>query len=81
MHDEFAMGFPLPFFLVFLGYALILFIDKVAFDTHSMHSHGDDLAEKKLLSAATRLVRQSSSSRTLEDGVSPDKESEEEQKK
>ena len=34
------MGFPLPFFIVFVGYSFILLIDKVAFDTHSL-SHND----------------------------------------
>lgn len=36
-------GFPLPFALVFVGYAFILLIDKVIFDTHSLvgeHHHG-----------------------------------------
>ena len=37
--------FPLPFILVFVGYALILLIDRVIFDSHSLfdshgHSHG-----------------------------------------
>ena len=39
--------FPLPFALVFAGYATILLIDKVIFDTHSLvgehhHGHTDD---------------------------------------
>ena len=39
-HDH---SFSLPFFLVFVGYALILFIDKVLFNTHSLlGSHGHD---------------------------------------
>lgn len=43
-----SAGFPLPFFIVFLGYALILFIDKVAFDTHSL-GHDKDHGEKEPL--------------------------------
>jgi hypothetical protein len=41
--DEEAI-FPLPFVLLFAGYSLILFIDKVAFDSHGYfhddHGHG-----------------------------------------
>jgi len=33
--------FPLPYVLLFAGYALILFIDKVLFDSHGyFHDHG-----------------------------------------
>lgn len=32
--------FPLPFVLVFVGYFLLLLIDKVLFDTHSLMDHG-----------------------------------------
>lgn len=48
--------FPLPYFLLFLGYTLILIIDKVMFDTHSIfegdsYKHDDnvDPAEIKLV--------------------------------
>ena len=34
--------FPLPFVLVFVGYFLLLLIDKVLFDTHSLMDHGHD---------------------------------------
>lgn len=37
--DEF---FPLPEFLVFCGYTLILIIDKVMFDTHALFDHEED---------------------------------------
>lgn len=37
--DEF---FPLPEFLVFCGYTLILIIDKVMFDTHALFDDGSD---------------------------------------
>lgn len=40
---------PLPFMLLFTGYALILFIDKVLFDSHGYfhdHSHGDHKHEE-----------------------------------
>lgn len=40
---------PLPFILLFTGYALILFIDKVLFDSHGYfhdHSHGDHKHEE-----------------------------------
>jgi hypothetical protein len=35
--------FPFPFFLAFLTYSLILFIEKVAFNSHALidHNHGD----------------------------------------
>lgn len=34
--------FPLPYFLTFCGYCLILIIDKVIFDTHALFDHEDD---------------------------------------
>lgn len=34
--DEF---FPLPFVLVFVGYFILLMLDKVMFDSHSLHEH------------------------------------------
>jgi len=34
--------FPLPFLLVFVGYAFILTIDKVLFDTHAAFGHDDE---------------------------------------
>jgi zinc transporter ZupT len=36
-HDH---PFPLPYVLVFVGYTLILLVDKVVFDTHQIHHHG-----------------------------------------
>jgi len=34
--------FPLPYFLMFMGYTMILIIDKVMFDTHALfEQHGD----------------------------------------
>jgi hypothetical protein len=41
--------FPLPYFLAFVGYTLILIIDKVMFDTHALFDdHQRDPAEEKL---------------------------------
>ena len=34
--------FPLPYFLVFCGYSLILIIDKVMFDSHALLEGGHD---------------------------------------
>lgn len=36
--------YPFPFFLAFLTYSLILFIEKVAFNSHALieHDHGDN---------------------------------------
>mmetsp|Transcript_217 Transcript_217/g.203 ORF Transcript_217/g.203 Transcript_217/m.203 type:complete len:166 (-) Transcript_217:718-1215(-) len=44
-HGDEEENFPLPFALAFVGYAFILLIDKVIFDTHSLmgdhgHAHG-----------------------------------------
>ena len=40
--------FPLPELLIFVGYTLILIIDKVLFDTHALfdhdHEHHEDPA-------------------------------------
>lgn len=33
--------FPLPYFLMFVGYTIILVIDKVAFDTHALFEHDE----------------------------------------
>lgn len=39
-HKFLELGFPLPYSMVFLGYAFILLIDKVMFDSHSLvHEH------------------------------------------
>jgi len=61
LHDDFKMGFPLPFFIVFCGYALILTIDKVVFDSNPFHDHshghGHDTVEKNLLKAASKAIR------------------------
>lgn len=50
--------FPLPYFLVFCGYCLILVIDKVMFDTHSLFDdhgqHVSDPAENKLQESIKR---------------------------
>lgn len=35
--------FPFPYFLAFLTYSFILFIEKIAFNSHALieHDHGD----------------------------------------
>lgn len=39
-HKLLDLGFPLPYFMAFLGYTMILLIDKVMFDSHSSeHEH------------------------------------------
>ena len=38
--EEEKRPFPLPFVLVFAGYAFILLVDKVMFDSHSLFDHG-----------------------------------------
>jgi zinc transporter ZupT len=42
--DSFWKKVPLSFFLAFASYSLILFVEKVAFDSHALidHDHGDD---------------------------------------
>ena len=45
--------FPLPELLIFVGYTIILIIDKVLFDTHALfaddeHGHHHDPAEAKM---------------------------------
>jgi solute carrier family 39 (zinc transporter), member 1/2/3 len=49
--DKGEEAFPLPYFLVFCGYTLILVIDKVMFDTHALFDHNDEAegtAEQRL---------------------------------
>ena len=50
MHPDKDPLFPLPYFLMFVGYTLILVIDKVAFDTHALfeHDEANDPVEQKL---------------------------------
>jgi len=55
--------FPLPYFLMFCGYTLILVIDKVMFDTHALfeHEHGEGLVDpvdKKLSASIKRSFAQ-----------------------
>jgi len=45
--EKIARCFPWPYFTVFLGYSMILLLDKVAFDTHDLfaddgHGHSVD---------------------------------------
>lgn len=55
--------FPLPFALAFAGYAFILLIDKVVFDTHSLvgeHHHGhvhDPVQENLIQKAKSSFVK------------------------
>ena len=42
LNPETEDPFPLPYFLMFCGYCIILIIDKVMFDTHSLFEHDDD---------------------------------------
>ena len=65
LHPPEADPFPLPYFLVFCGYCLILVIDKVMFDTHALFDHDDehgdhalDPAEQKLQSSIKRSFAQ-----------------------
>lgn len=39
LHPTETNPFPLPYFLMFCGYCLILVIDKVMFDTHTLFDH------------------------------------------
>lgn len=45
-HPDADNLFPLPYFLMFIGYTLILFVDKVAFDSSALT--GGDPAMRKL---------------------------------
>jgi zinc transporter ZupT len=42
--DSFWNKIPLAFFLTFASYSLILFVEKIAFDSHSLieHDHGEE---------------------------------------
>ena len=40
--DSFWKKMPLSFFLAFLSYSLILFVEKIAFDSHSLIDHEHD---------------------------------------
>jgi len=59
-HEYLELGFPLPYFLVFVGYTFILLIDKVMFDSHALaHDHEDnkwrESFRKSLIESDTRM--------------------------
>ena len=62
-HGDGEEYFPLPFALAFLGYAFILLIDKVVFDTHSLvgeHHHGhahDPVQESFIQNAKSSFIK------------------------
>lgn len=45
---SFLKKMPFPFFLAFCSYCLILFVEKIAFDSHSLisHEHGHELSHE-----------------------------------
>jgi zinc transporter ZupT len=59
-HEE---PFPVPFVLIFAGYAIVLFIDKVIFDTEELvgghhHGHTEDPVQTQFLqNARTSLMK------------------------
>ena len=68
--------FPLPYFLMFVGYTLILIIDKVLFDTHALFDHDDhdgatDPAEDRLHQSIKRSF--SSLGQSMKQGQDPRK--------
>jgi zinc transporter ZupT len=61
LHPDAKNLFPLPYFLIFCGYTLILIIDKVMFDTHALFDHEEghhdgiaDPAEAKVITDLKR---------------------------
>ena len=52
--DEEDKVFPLPFLLVFVGYALILTIDKVVFDSAGLLGSQEDPVENKIIETARK---------------------------
>ena len=42
--NSFIKGWPMPYLLAFLSYSFILYIEKVAFNSHALiaHTHGDE---------------------------------------
>lgn len=75
LHPNATNLFPLPYLLVFLGYTLILFVDKVAFDSSAL-TRGDP-AMKKLSKDIADAVRSGEASpenaveRAIEDYNNP----------
>lgn len=49
--------FPLPYVLLFIGYTLILLIDKVMFDTHALFDgkHGDQIVDPAEIKLANNV--------------------------
>ena len=65
VHEFLELGFPLPYFLVFVGYTFILLIDKVMFDSHALvHNHEDnkwrESFRKSLIESGSRIRRSNS---------------------
>jgi hypothetical protein len=48
--------FPLPYFLMWAGYTIILVIDKVLFDTSALFKENDDPAKIKLEADLRRSI-------------------------
>lgn len=63
VHEFLELGFPLPYFLVFIGYTFILIIDKVMFDSHALvHDHGENNKWRESLRKSLRESRGRSNS-------------------
>ena len=62
---SFFYGFPMSYFIAFLSYSFILYLEKVAFNSHALiaHTHGDEenaLSEDNENDLKEPLIRKSS---------------------
>jgi zinc transporter 1/2/3 len=70
VHEFLELGFPLPYFMVFIGYAFILLIDKVIFDSHSAEGGHDHFRDSIMKSNRDSIhSRQRSNSQNEVNGV------------
>lgn len=60
--DAGPLLFPLPYFLMFCGYTLILFVDKVAFDTSDLFK--EDPAQQQLAQNVRRSIAEADANGT-----------------
>ena len=64
-NTSFINGWPMPYLLAFLSYSFILYLEKVAFNSHALiaHTHGDEenaLSEDNENDLKEPLIRKSS---------------------
>lgn len=69
VHEFLELGFPLPYFAVFVGYTFILMIDKVIFDSHAIEHKNDHFRDSIRLSTVNKRQRSNSNANQDANGI------------